>query len=139
MPSINGDQPELDGDILQGMICTQHWTDGTLEDAANVIYYRIHDCWHRLYFDFGTVFWRTDVDAVPEYPGVASPDEPFVNVDLGTQLSIIGRTITSCTTEPVGEYDSEVTFHFDGGGTLSFTCVGDITTVEHCGLLNRGT
>ena len=99
MPSINGDQPELDGSVLQGMVCTQHWPDGTFDDAANVIYFRVHNRWHRLYFDFGTVFWRSDVDAVPDYPATASPDEPFVNVDFGSQLSIVDRTISSCITD----------------------------------------
>ena len=139
MPSINGDPPALAGVVLQAMICTQHWPDGEFEDAANVIYFRIHDTWHRLYFDFGTVFWRCDVTEVPDYPGPPSVDAPFVNSDLDAELAIAGRTIASCVTEPVGEYDSKVTFNFAGGGALSFTCIEDLTTIEHANLGHRGT
>lgn len=139
MPAINGDPPELAGVVLDAMICTQYWPDGALEDSANVIYFRIHDRWHRLYFDIGTVFWRQDIDEVPDYPGPVTADNPFVNVDLGHDLAIAGRTIKSCITEAVAEHDSKVSFHFDGGGTISFICVGEITSMEHSGLPHRGT
>jgi hypothetical protein len=85
------------------------------------------------------VFWRQDVEEFPDYPGPATADDPFVNVDLSAELSLAGRTISSCVTESVGEHDSKVSFHFNGGGTLSFTCIGDITSVEHSGLSGCGT
>ena len=139
MPSINGDPPILDGVVLEAIVCTEHWPDGEFEDAANVIYFLVHNKWHRLYFDFGTVFWRQDVDGVPDYRGPATADNPFVNVDLGAELSLAGRTISSCVTEAVGDHGSRVSFHFVGGGTLSFTCIGDITSVDHSALADRGT
>ena len=112
MPSINGDPPPLDGVVLESIVCTEHWPDGVFEDAANVIYFRIHSKWHRLYFDFGTVFWRQDVDDVPDYHGPATADNPFVNVNLGVELSLAGRTISSCVTEAVCNQDARVSFHF---------------------------
>ena len=121
------------------MVCTEHCPDGVREDAANVVYFRIHDTWHRLYFDIGCVFWRCDVQEIPDYPGPPSAIETFVNVDLGRDLAISGRTIASCVTTPIDERDSKVTFNFSGGGSLSFTCIGDITSIQHENLVDRGT
>lgn len=134
MPIINGEPPALDGVVLEALVCIEHWPDGIFEDAANEVYFRIRGLWHRLYFDFGTVFWRQDVDGLPDYPVPVTADAPFVIVDLAAKLLLTGRTIESCNTESVGQFDSKVSFRFAGGGTLSFTCVGDTTSVQHSGL-----
>lgn len=138
-PTVHGRAPNLVGVTLDDMICTQYWRAGEFDDAATSIYVRLRGSWYSFSLDFGEVFWSTSAVAVPYYPGPATDDSPFVNLNLGEELGIAGRIICSCVAEPFGEYDVKVSFHFDGGGYVSFVCVGQNTSIEHSGLNDRGT
>lgn len=57
--SIVGEWPNLIGGVVQEVIAQEFWCDRELEDEANVLYLKVSDKWHRLYFDYEVIFWQT--------------------------------------------------------------------------------
>lgn len=58
--SINGNQPSIVGSICSEFIAIPFMTDEGLEEKVNQAYLCCEGVWHRIYFDYNIVFWRTD-------------------------------------------------------------------------------
>jgi hypothetical protein len=123
--SINGDPPALVGQVCEELLASELWRDGLLVEPANVIYLLFGGRWHRLYFDWGIVFWR------PHHAAEAGPpsedDFTFPLADVGRRFGVRGQVLDRLEAAPV-EGGSEVRFGFGNGVVLVFSSVGDVTT-----------
>ena len=124
--SINGEEPSLVGQPCEELLASEYWYEGGLVEPANVIYLRFAGAWHRLYFDFGIVFWRPH-DRAPEPVPPISDGVAYPLVDLGRQFKIQGVVLNRLKAEPV-EGGSEVRLEFDNRVLLVFSCIDDTTT-----------
>lgn len=123
---IIGRPPQLEGTVCQALLCEQYWHGGELVTPANVIWVSAGAAWHRLTFDLGIVFWRSESEAPRDYEMPGLKAEARLD-DLGARLGLAGSRILSCSTRPIAR-GSEVVFTFEGGRTVAFRNVDDMTT-----------
>lgn len=124
---IDGVPPQLASLRCEELICEQYWYRGVLDEPANVVYLRFGSRWHRLTFDHGIVFWRTQ----KERPAPYSMHELEAEVrldDLGARLGLAGCVLVSYETHVV-EGGSAVAFRFESGVSVEFRSVGDHTVI----------
>ena len=122
---VNGVQPSIEGKACEELIALQLWYDGKLDEPANVVHLKFAGAWHRLYFDCGIIFWRSNSSrpeayATPEMQGEFKPD------DLADRYGLRGRALTSITSSLVAR-GSKVALTFEGGKTVTFCCQDDRT------------
>lgn len=139
MLEFNGSQPYLSGVVIQSLLCQEYWYNGHLEEPANIVFLQVNDFWYRLYFDYGTIFWRDDGPDGLVYENEKTNGDEFRTIDLCERFALRGRAIADCSSETVNQYDSKVTFHIEGGGSLAFVNINDRTEIEPSGLLERGS
>lgn len=124
--SVNGEPPAIVGLPCDELMVSEYWHQGELIEPANVVYLRFAGRWHRLYFDFGIVFWRPHEFA----PDGADPSEEnlaYPLIDLGQQMGVRGVILDRLEAEPIVG-GSEVQFTFRNGVRLTFSNVADTTT-----------
>jgi hypothetical protein len=91
LSDLNGTQPDLIGRVCDGLLAQAFSQDGELVESANILYLHVENIWHRLYFDYGTVFWRVQHEKPENYE--ASPEGwCFELTDL---LPCLGETSAS--------------------------------------------
>lgn len=126
---VNGHQPTLEGLKCEAFIVSQFWYQGLLEDPANTISMKFDGHWHRLYFNYGTIFWRSSNESRPKAFSMPEHEGEFRLDDIGESLGLVGAkllAITSC----VIEGGSEVVFLFEGEKKVTFSSINDVTTYE---------
>ena len=123
---VNGEAPNLSGQILEELLSTEMWYEGKLEEPANVIYLKVNGSWFRHYFDCGIIFWRTD-DRAPESYEMEELDSYFKVVDLAVKFGFKGLRIRSYEACPL-ENGSETIFTFSNDCSIIFSCIDDVTS-----------
>lgn len=123
---VNGQAPDLAGAVCEAILLQQYVFAGTLEDPANVIHLKFSGQWHRLYFDYGIVFWRLS-DTAPE--AWSDTDEQWDNplFDLGATADLAGLQLDRYAMTSI-HGGSEVSFMFVGGRTVVFKSINDHTS-----------
>ena len=123
---IQGKHPNLAGETCDELLCLEHWHEGALVEPANVIFIQAAGAWHKLFFDSGIIFWRSDVqpDMSFDAPEI---DSMFRRVDLGTKHRFNGRRIATCEAALI-EGGSQVSISFVGGGSIVFRNIDDVTS-----------
>lgn len=101
---------------------------GQLVEASNVAYFCFDGAWHRLYFDYGIVFWRTD-ESEPQSYDAPEIDSSYRVVDVATPRGLLGTRLANYEMEPI-EGGSRVAFSFENGHRLKFCSVNDITSYD---------
>ena len=124
-PEINGTQPNIEGHICEELLAEEHRHSGMILSPANVVHLRFGGSWYRLYFDWGTVFWRESQEAPAPYQMPELASEIRI-VDLGVSYSVRGSRLEHIETKAI-EDDSEVAFRFSAGRTVRFRSVGAVT------------
>lgn len=124
--SINGKQPKLEGLKLLELICHEMYYDGKLEELANVSYLYVDRKWHRLYFDYDIVFWRTH-DSAPQSYEMEELNCSFVAVDVAEKFKLKNEVIKSISPKIVNS-GVEVEFTFNSGKVLVFSNINDISS-----------
>lgn len=123
---INGIQPRIEGQVCDELLVEEHSLGEEVTAPANVIHLRFDECWHRLYFDCGIVFWRqSTVSPVPyDMPELQSRVRI---VDLGSRYGVRGERLVQIETTAI-ENGAEVILHFAGLKNVRFTDAHDVTT-----------
>lgn len=126
---INGDWPVLEGGTLEELLCSEMWYKGKIEELANVIYLKVTGNWHRLYFDYGIIFWRKDKEgpkefAMPEY------ESHFKIVDVGRKYSLVNNLIESVEGHVLPNHGSEITIKMANEKVITFSSIDDNTTYK---------
>lgn len=87
---VIGTPPDLAEQVCQAFLCQEFWYKGELADPTNIIWFRVNDQWHRLYFEWDTVFWRISEEA----PASANLQEygEFKLSNLGQGLGVENAT-----------------------------------------------
>ena len=124
---VIGEAPSLDHVICDALVCEQYWHQGNLDSPANVIYLKAGRTWHRLTFDCGIIFWRTQPDppephTMPELEAEAKLD------DLGVRLNLAGCSLAGYEASAIPG-GSQVRFQFNDGRELTFKNVDDATSI----------
>ncbi|MES0491269.1 MAG: hypothetical protein ABUK01_14845 [Leptospirales bacterium] len=126
---INGEWPELLNKKLDELIIQEYWYKGKLTEQVNSIWLNIQNVWHRLYFDFGIIFWRKYNDRPNNYE--FNPDDMYNYPlrEITSKLQLKGQVIKDCTgcAIPGG---SQVIFFFANNQQLIFKNINDNTTYE---------
>lgn len=117
---LNGQPPELEGEVCQALVCQQHWYKGELNDPCNGVYIKTADRWDRVYFDHGIVFWRK-AENRPQPFDAPEIDASYRMVDMGDELGVIGTRIDSVSIVRENR-GSAVKLCFDGGKSVRFFC-----------------
>ncbi len=122
---INGDEPAVLGLVCQGIVAIEYAYAGKVAEEVNVVFLRFSDRWHRLYFDFGTVFWRTS-DRAPESFDAEELDSTYRAVDLAERHGLQGLRLTSIRYAAIAG-GAQVELEFQAGERIAFRCIDDIT------------
>jgi len=122
---VNGEEPPIVGSMCQRIVAIEYTHAGAVLEPANVIFLKFADQWYRLYFDYGTIFWR---------PSTSGP-EGFVatEIDAGfrpVEIAGFERARLLALTYSVIDQGSEVRLKFESAPTLTFRCVNDVTSYE---------
>lgn len=127
--SIVGEWPNLIGGVVQEIIAQEFWCDGILEDEANVLYLKVSDKWHRLYFDYEIIFWKTGPNGIDD-PS-ADRGKEFGNPlrDLVQELDLSGQKITKCE-RLILPNGIAVNFQFSNGVTTVISSINDQTKIK---------
>ena len=114
---FNGSEPQIVGQRCTGLK-VQHFYEGeSLRDPANVAYLRFLDVWHRVYFEIGTVFWRSGDQ--PEQPVNSTLAHGLLLNDLSELSGVIGKELVAVDYSATVRGDVTVIFQFAGGTKLS--------------------
>src|SRR5687768_16750327 len=97
---INGEPPELAGLRCEELLCQEFWCRDERVDPANVSYLKCDGRWHRLYFDCGIIFWRTNEDR-PEAWSAPEVDWVYPLVDVAERFSLKNAMVESVETESI--------------------------------------
>ncbi|WP_252275593.1 hypothetical protein [Pseudomonas subflava] len=124
-----GEQPAIVGQACSGLVL-QHFYDGkSLIDHANVTYLQFSGTWHRIYFEPGTVFWRSG--EAPDTPINSTLEHGLLLNNLSELSSISGSTLRQIDYLGNEAGDVDVLFKFDGGSLhLKYSSAMDSTQVE---------
>ena len=122
---INGNQPNIEGDKLEGLVCQEMLYQGEIHERAHGVFIKCSNIWHRLYFDCGIIFWRTCTEA-PKNLEIPETDCYFRNVFVGKDLGLNGLTIQSIACEIVEE-STEVTFKFNSDRQITLFDFNDVS------------
>jgi hypothetical protein len=123
IPDVTGEPPDLSGRICTAFICEQFWHDGVQISAANVIYIRADETWHRLALDAGIIQWREQTDT-PQPWEVAEEGWSYPHHDLAQKESLHGVRFISYSMH-ASEVGCSVEFSFANGRRLVFEEVQD--------------
>jgi hypothetical protein len=125
--SINGEPPRLGGQRCDAILCQQYWHGGRLVEPANVVFLCFEGRWHRLYFDYGIVFWRA-AETGPQPYQAPETDSDYPVVDVAEEMGLRGVRLLSYRMDPLGTSGAQVTFTFENGAQLALHCIDDLTS-----------
>jgi len=123
--SINGEWPQLEGKLLQEMLCHEMYYEGKLEELANVVYLKVDEKWHRLYFDYEIIFWRNENTAPKDYT-MPEYSSYFKLADVASKYSFKDSMIVEVTAHRV-ENGVEVGIYFNNGKKIIFSSINDVS------------
>src|SRR5688572_25084783 len=89
---VNGQAPDLAGITCEAILLQQFVHAGVLVEPANVIHLKFAGQWHRLYFDYGIVFWRLS-EGAPEPWTDTEEDWHNPVYDLGSDAGVVGSQL----------------------------------------------
>jgi len=121
---VNGDPPGLGGQTCDALLVREYWYEGDFSEPANVIYLSFAGKWHRLYFDCGIIFWRTQDEAPRQWD--ESEEYAWPLVDLSESHQLEGKVLDGYEMEVI-RGGSQVIFHFADGKHVTFRNVADRT------------
>lgn len=127
--SIIGDWPVFSGGEIQELIAQEFWCDGKLEDEANVIYLKVSNEWHRLYFDYEIIFWKKGPNGIDDPNADRGKDFGYTLRDLKAELGLKNQTIIECTKEVLLK-GVAVLFRFSNGKNIQVSSVNDQTKIK---------
>jgi len=124
---VNGEQPRIEGLQCEELLALEFWHAGELHESANQVYLKFAGRWHRLYFDCGIVFWRSNQEGPGGYYAEETQSE-FKLRDLGGCHSVRGTILEEIRTAamPGG---SKVELLFQGGKSVVVSCIDDRSEV----------
>lgn len=128
-PSIVGEWPSLRGGEIQELIAQEFWCDGKLEDEANVLYLKVSNEWHRLYFDYEIVFWQKGPNGIDDPSADRGKEFGYPLRDLKEELGLNDQTIVECTRELLSN-GVAVLFQFSNGKHIQVSSVDDQTKIK---------
>jgi hypothetical protein len=126
--SVNGEPPQLAGLRCDAILCVEYWHAGRLVEPCNVTYLCFEGAWHRLYFDYGIIFWRRD-EGGPQPFDAPEMESTYPVVDLASKRGLAGACLSGYRMEPI-ERGSCVTFVFENGHRLAFSSVDDVRSCQ---------
>jgi hypothetical protein len=130
MLQTNGIPPRLNGRECEELICQQYWYDGKLVNDVDILFIKSQGNWHSLYFENGTVYWRSQVDA--PIPFKDKPGDPFQYplLDLGRAYGVKGDIIDDCVAEamPGG---ARVVMSLEQMGKIFVTCMDNQPRIQY--------
>ncbi|WP_148261962.1 hypothetical protein [Methylomonas methanica] len=127
--SVNGEWPDLKTKVVEKLIAQEYWYKGELVEAANVLWLKVSGKWHRLYFDYGIVFWRESNEEPHYVKPDANEDYDYPLNDLTEKYNLYGKTIESCEGAVIAG-GSQVVFKFVNSKTIIFKSINDSTSIE---------
>lgn len=125
---VNGDPPDIDGRTLDSLLVAEFWgLDTGLIDPAMLVWLLVEGRWHKLYFDYGMVFWRAPELERPTAYAMPEVHSEVRLLDVGSEFGLVGEVIAgySMCAIPGG---SRVGFDFLSGKSIAFSNVMDVTT-----------
>ena len=122
---VNGREPDIVGQACERLVAIEYHHAGNLVEPANVVFLRFSGSWHRLYFDFATVFWRED-SAGPEGFVAEELDATFRPVELGRIVGVQDAVLAEIAYVPLPE-GAAVHLRFESGKLVKFECENDTT------------
>jgi hypothetical protein len=114
---FNGSEPKIVGQNCSGLKVQHFYEDASLRDPANVVFFRFQDVWHRIYFETGTVFWRSGDS--PEPPVNSTLTHGVLLNDLSELSGVVGKELLGTEYSATVRGDVSVTFHFAGNFEFS--------------------
>lgn len=124
----NGHEPPIVGKVCQGLVAIELRHAGELIEPANVVFLKFDGHWHRLYFDFATIFWRAS-EAGPIEFEADELGSACRAVDIGGLFGLRGRVLLALSYDEISG-GSAVRLEFDGNRAIAFRCIDDRTTYD---------
>jgi hypothetical protein len=126
---VNGNTPlQFIGYNCEALFCQEYWFEGTIVDTANVTFLKFGGKWCRLYFDYGIVFWRNEINAPKSFQDEKLRSQYLVS-NIGLKYELLGKCLSAIELRPVIG-GSEVTLSFECGALIAFQNINDVTTIS---------
>lgn len=124
--SVNGEPPDLTGQICEAFLCEAHLHAGEVISSANVSYLKFDGSWHRVYFDCGIVFWRSQSEPPTDYE-MPEHSSSCQITDVGRAAGVVGQSLDaySMISTLTG---SRITFRYTSGRQVVLEDSGDVTS-----------
>ena len=119
----NGETPRIEGLRCEELFALEFWYAGSLEESAHQVFLKFAGRWHRLYFDYGTVFWRPSEGGPVGYCAEELESEFRVR-DIGSSHSVKGTVLEEIQTAAILRA-STVEFRFQSGRRVVIACIDD--------------
>lgn len=129
MLETDGIAPKLNGEICEALLCQEYWYAGKRVEAVDALFLRVRGRWHRLYFDAGIVFWRSDESGPVARAGQEGDAFAYPLQDLGQQYALNDCLISECVMEPYLE-GARVAIGFDQRGTVVIVHSANSTSLQ---------
>lgn len=130
MLQTNGIQPKLEDHTCEELICQQYWHQGKLANEVDVLAIKANGRWHQLYFDSGTVFWRSIDEAPTPFEHKTGDVDSYPFIDLGEKYQLKDHLITNVSVEPFPD-GAKVTIEFEKGDTFVLYHQENKTNLRH--------
>jgi hypothetical protein len=123
---VNGNAPQLAGLRCDAILAVEFWHAGQLVESANIAHLCFGGIWHRLYFDYGVIFWRPG-EHRPESYEAPELGSSYPVVDVAAARGLLGVRLACYKMSPIAG-GARVIFSFEGGQRLAFSSVDDVTS-----------
>jgi hypothetical protein len=120
--------PELIGQLGEGFLCEGFVCAGEPHGTANVTFLKFGGIWHRLYFDFPVVFWRTQEEE-PKPWEIADEGFVYPHTDVGREAGVLGQALTASEIRATHQR-IQVLFCFQNGHQVILEDIND--TASYC-------
>jgi len=117
MLKIDGIPPRLAEQECEALFCQQYCYRGQLQQEVDLLLLKVNGRWHQLYFENGTLFWRTQQEAPKRVETQPGDLMTYPLIDMGEKYGFNHSIISDCITEPLPG-GASLSFVFEGKGAL---------------------
>ena len=122
---LNGTPPDFRNKECTEIVVMEYWYVGKLDEEGNVIHLKVDDQWHRLYFDYGNIFWRTEKDEEVEFINSSTEVGEYKFRHILKEIKIIKNYEMI---EVKG--GSKIELNFTDQERIIFECINDNTKIH---------
>lgn len=130
MLESSGIPPKLSGQECQELICQQYWYRGKLEKEMDMLFIKVNDRWHLLYFENGVIYWRLQEEEPAPFEEKEEDLFKYPHIDLAAKYDFKGNLMEDCESQAMPD-GARVIITFEQSDKLIVSCINDQTRIQY--------